>query len=48
MILSLFKASLGTNDLGLVHPLPYQNNDNLVIVLVKNMKVIIVSWVTIA
>ena len=33
------KASLGILDLGLVHPLPYQNSDNLVIVLVKNIKV---------
>ena len=43
MFSSFVKASLGINDLGLVHPLPYQNSDNLVIVLVKNMKVIIVT-----
>ena len=43
MFSSFVKASLGINDLGLVHPLPYQNSDNLVIVLVKNMKVMVVT-----
>ena len=33
---------MGINDLGLIHPLPYQNSDSLVIVLVKNMKVMVV------
>ncbi|XP_065899982.1 ankyrin-repeat and fibronectin type III domain-containing 1-like isoform X2 [Dysidea avara] len=37
-IITDLQASLGVQDLGLIHPLPYQNSDSLVIVLVRNIK----------